>query len=474
MARNGSGAYTIPAGSLNPAVSGTTIDSSDWNDFIDDLETALSGSIAANGETPTTAVIPFASGIKSDTIAEKTSNTGVTIDGVLIKDGRIDWDKGSDVASASAPDIWATTGMQVDITGTTTITDFADAPTAGVFRILQFDGVLTLTHDAAKIVLPGGANITTAAGDIAFVYADTTTLFKVAYFRANGKPTVTESPITTRGDIITGDSSGDAQRVALGTSGYVLTSDGTDAAWAENPLPRSYLTGLQMTNGTDADHDINVAAGVCRDAADGVNISPSAIVKQIDATWASGTNAGGLSSSLTAPANSTWYHVFAILVGGSADVGFDTSVTAANLITDHSATAYRRIGSVLTDGSANIIGFIQSGDDFYWKNPPLDLNEAVSTTETHVLTVPTGVRVMARINFGSTGGATYLYIYPTDVDTETAAGNAAPLGQGGDGVNAYTGFTTVLTDTSAQYKVSQSSSQTVVIATLGWNDARGK
>ena len=39
-------------------------------------------------------------------------------------------------------------------------------------------------------------------------------------------------PITTRGDLIRGDSSGNVERLALGTSGQVIHSDGTDAAWA--------------------------------------------------------------------------------------------------------------------------------------------------------------------------------------------------------------------------------------------------
>lgn len=89
MARNGSGTYTAPANSVNPAVDATTIDSSDFNTLVDDLETALTESIARDGQTTTTAAIPFASGITSDTIAEKTSNTGVTIDGTLVKDGTI-------------------------------------------------------------------------------------------------------------------------------------------------------------------------------------------------------------------------------------------------------------------------------------------------------------------------------------------------------------------------------------------------
>ena len=41
------------------------------------------------------------------------------------------------------------------------------------------------------------------------------------------------SPLTTRGDIVTGDASGAAQRLALGATGTVLTSDGSDAYWTE-------------------------------------------------------------------------------------------------------------------------------------------------------------------------------------------------------------------------------------------------
>lgn len=89
MPRNGSGTYTLPSNSWNPAVASTTIDASDWNDSADDLESAISASIAKDGQTVTTQRIPFASGISTDTILEKTSATGVTIDGVLLKDGGI-------------------------------------------------------------------------------------------------------------------------------------------------------------------------------------------------------------------------------------------------------------------------------------------------------------------------------------------------------------------------------------------------
>ena len=94
--------------------------------------------------------------------------------------------KATSVASASSCDIWATNGNLVHITGTTTITDFGTAPQTGCWRLVIFDGALTLTHGASAIVLPGSANITTAANDMAFVWADTTTKHLVKYQKADG------------------------------------------------------------------------------------------------------------------------------------------------------------------------------------------------------------------------------------------------------------------------------------------------
>ena len=77
--------------------------------------------------------------------------------------------KGADVASAATVDLGAINdGSYVKITGTTTITSFGTIA-AGVERTLLFADALTLTHDAAKIILPGGVNIVTAAGDV-FVF----------------------------------------------------------------------------------------------------------------------------------------------------------------------------------------------------------------------------------------------------------------------------------------------------------------
>jgi len=52
MSRNGSGTYTLPAG--NPVVTNTVISSTWANSTLTDLATAMTGSVAADGQTPMT------------------------------------------------------------------------------------------------------------------------------------------------------------------------------------------------------------------------------------------------------------------------------------------------------------------------------------------------------------------------------------------------------------------------------------
>ena len=60
-----------------------------FDDDLDGIATALSLNIVGDGQQTTTAVIPFAFGISSDTIVEESAAAGVTIDSVLLKDGGI-------------------------------------------------------------------------------------------------------------------------------------------------------------------------------------------------------------------------------------------------------------------------------------------------------------------------------------------------------------------------------------------------
>jgi len=82
-------------------------------------------------------------------------------------EGVIAW---ADVASAATVDLGAQASRSLRITGTTGITSFGTAA-SGVRRQLRFAAALTLTHNATSLILPGGADITTAAGDTADAYS---------------------------------------------------------------------------------------------------------------------------------------------------------------------------------------------------------------------------------------------------------------------------------------------------------------
>ena len=78
--------------------------------------------------------------------------------------------KGADIASAATTDIGAVEGLMHDITGTTWITSLGTGR-QGLFKILQFDASLTITH-SASLALDGAANITTEAGDVLMVISE--------------------------------------------------------------------------------------------------------------------------------------------------------------------------------------------------------------------------------------------------------------------------------------------------------------
>lgn len=72
------------------------------------------------------------------------------------------------IASATTTDLSTVNAGDISVTGTTTITGFGTL-TAGIKKVLTFSGALTLTRNASSLILPGAANITTAAGDVAIM-----------------------------------------------------------------------------------------------------------------------------------------------------------------------------------------------------------------------------------------------------------------------------------------------------------------
>jgi len=72
--------------------------------------------------------------------------------------------KGADIASVATITL-GNDGSYFVITGVTTITAISARP-AGYKVIFRFSGALTLTHNATSLILQGGVNYVTVAGDM--------------------------------------------------------------------------------------------------------------------------------------------------------------------------------------------------------------------------------------------------------------------------------------------------------------------
>ncbi len=275
------------------------------------------------------------------------------------------------------------------------------------------------------------------------------------------------------GDIdVNGSELNDGQAIVAAAGGATVTG------WA----PKGHISGLTLSNDTDTDHDINITAGEVTDSTDAYVLKlTSEITKQIDAIWAVGDDAGGLFTGTVAI--DTWYHLFLIRKDsdGSIDAGFDTSVTAANIPAGY--TAFRRIGSVLTDGSSNILPFNQHGDYFWWDVLPSDVSVSPPTSATsYAMSVPPDINVIGIMEWtwaNTTAGFTGYWgrIYST-LETDVAAGpaNSNIWSQALNSTERKaSGRVHVLTDTSKQIRVDTTSATgTLKIGTAGYIDARGK
>ena len=190
------------------------------------------------------------------------------------------------------------------------------------------------------------------------------------------------SPVTTRGDIIRGDASGVDERLAIGTSGYVLTSDGTDAAWAANAGAGDVVGPGAATNNAVARYDtttgkllqdsaVTIAdtsgnmAGVGTLNTHTIQGGTGTLALTSDITGTnSGTNTGDQTITLTGGVTGSGTGSFAAtvitnanLTGGVTSVGnAATVITNANLT--GGVTSVGNAATVVTN--ANLTGHITS------------------------------------------------------------------------------------------------------------------
>jgi hypothetical protein len=182
MSRNGSGGYSLPVNSWNPAVNGVSATAADWQSLINDVATALQQSVSADGQTPITGNLAMGGNKLTGLGAGVGTGESLRFE-QLFSQGTL-----TSIASATTTDIGAQLSNFLQVTGTTTITSFGTNYNGP--RFLIFSGALLLTH-SATLVLPGAANITTVANDCAIAIPISGGWQVVAYQRASGFPVVT-------------------------------------------------------------------------------------------------------------------------------------------------------------------------------------------------------------------------------------------------------------------------------------------
>jgi hypothetical protein len=81
-------------------------------------------------------------------------------------------------SAATTADIWSAAGNVINFTGTATVTAFPAASQAGSVRKLICAAACAFTN-GANLKVPGAVNYQAAAGDVVWVYAETTTSFRL-------------------------------------------------------------------------------------------------------------------------------------------------------------------------------------------------------------------------------------------------------------------------------------------------------
>jgi hypothetical protein len=271
---------------------------------------------------------------------------------------------------------------------------------------------------------------------------------------------------------------------------FIFVSDGTNMhcinAQRRGLAPGGHIDGCVLYRiPADAEHDIRVKEGEATmiESTTGETRVLAKVTglldKRLDADWAEGTGNGGIASGARTVADTmnvdTWYHYFIIgKTDGTVDAGADTNILATNLLSDASDYSfYRRVGSVLSDGSSNVTPFVQLGDIVLWLTPPDDINVTnVGSTnqQSGTLTVPFGLTVLALVNIQTVSRVVYIHA-PSVSDLQVGAGVQSLPGVNAGSMNMAYVHTTA--DSTIRWRTDNTDGD-LYLVTLGWLDPRGR
>lgn len=279
--------------------------------------------------------------------------------------------------------------------------------------------------------------------------------------------------VTTQGNTFNGNS----QLIQTNSSGQYPALDGSLIIGVSADFPNANTANMPTlaNNATDANNDIDFSAGFCYDLTTNVKITNAALIKQLDANFAEGTNQGGLDTGTKTI--STWYHCFAISKNdGTSDFLFSLSASTPTMPSGF--TNKRRIGAVKTDSGGNILPFVQSGDIITLKTAIEDLfTTSPSHTGVNVtISTPLSIKTTAMLfvlMLSSVGGVFGIIGEPDKVERGTPT--VANMNFNGEAFPP-TSNLLISTNTSSQvyYRIAGGTGAYILrIHTLGWIDTRG-
>jgi hypothetical protein len=271
------------------------------------------------------------------------------------------------------------------------------------------------------------------------------------------------------------DGTGTSVGLKVGSGKTLNVTGGTLVGFPDSPVPYGHINGLTLS-AAGSTATFGIATGQAADSTNAALMSLGSAYTKTGSSWAVGSGNGGIDTGSIA--NNTWYHVWLIQRSDTSvvDVLFSTSASSPTMPSNYDRK--RRIGSMLTNGSAQWVKFIQDGDRFDWDTRVLDSNgstPANTSAASKTLTVPTGVSVQAIVEgtLSYSSGAMFAIFSPLDV------ADIDPGATGWWGVAAASAYNTaekiIRTNTSAQIRIRFSSTTgNYTIATSGWLDARGR
>jgi hypothetical protein len=261
MARNGSGVYSLPESAFTY---NTVIDQAAVNSNFSDIASALTASIAADGQTTVTASLPLNSnkltGLAVGSAATDSASLGQVQAEAFIWCGTMTGSANAGVLTPS-PAITAYAAGQrfVWMASSNVNTGAMTVAVSGLSTIAaQNDGSALAAGDHAASKMYMGVLNTTSTIQImriaqTVITSSSTTTFTNKTFDANGTGNsisnidIADLANGTDGEIPTWDAAGAATTVAVGTSGHVLTSGGVGVAPTFQAVPDGVVKQIVST-----------------------------------------------------------------------------------------------------------------------------------------------------------------------------------------------------------------------------------